>query len=339
MNSNTMKKNILSILICFYTVLAFAQQFPDRHSTSKTDAWLSCFTSQSPNPERGVTHWVQYDLGSTYVLDAITLWNYNDPLNLDNGVQEIAIDVSIDGINWSEAATALVTISDGSAFYEGEEILSLGGVAASHLLITVLNNHGGSCTGFSELKITTANILPVELIKFDARCMDTGDGATIAWKTASEIGNDYYTIQRSTNALDWIDVIDVQAKGKNDQGAEYYEVDKNVNGTLYYRLVNTDLDGQRQYFDLVTVDCNDNGPMTMSVANPFSESLEITYHTVGSGNIIYRIESITGLVVHEGAIDNIDQPISIPSSDWIGGTYIITIEEDGNYITEKVVKM
>lgn len=335
-----MKKYILSIFICLYTVLSFAQQFPERHSTSKTDAWLSCSTSQSPNPDRGDSHWVQYDLGSTYVLNALTLWNYNDPLNLNNGVQEIAIDVSSDGINWTEAATSLVAISDGSAFYEGVELLDLGGVSANYVLLTVLSNHGGSCSGFSELKISTAIILPIELTKFDARCVQTGDGVTIAWKSASEINNDYYTIQRSTNAIDWMDVVDVPAKGQNGQGAEYNEVDKNVNGVLYYRLVSTDLNGQRQYFDAVTVDCNDNGPMTMTVANPFSESLVFTYNPLGSGNVIYTIEGIDGRQIHQGSISNIgNQTVSISSSDWKVGTYIITIQENGNYLTKKVVKI
>lgn len=335
-----MKKYILSIVICLYTLLGFAQQYPDRHSTSKTDAWLSCNTSPNPNPDRGDSHWIQYDLGSAYVLSTVSLWNYNDPLNLNNGVQEIAIDVSSDGINWSEAATSSVAISDGSAFYEGEELLDLGGISANHILLTVLSNHGGSCAGFSELKISTAVILPIELTKFDARCVETDDGVMIAWKSASEINNDYYTIQRSANAIDWIDVVDVPAKGQNGQGAEYYEVDKNVNDVLYYRLVNTDLNGQRQYFDAVTVDCSENGPMTMTVANPFTETLSFTYHPLGTGKFDCRIEGIDGRQIYQGSQQSIDaQTISIPSADWINGTYIITISENGNQITKKVVKI
>lgn len=338
--SNTMKKYILSISICLYALLGFAQQFPDRHSTSKTDAWLSCSTSQNPNSERGNSHWIQYDLGSTYVLDVISLWNYNDPSNLNNGVQEIAIDVSSDGINWSEAAISIVAISDGSAFYQGEELISLGGISANYVLITVLNNHGGSCSGFSELKITTAAILPIELTKFDARCVDTGDGVTLAWKTDSEVDNDFFTIQRSTNAIDWVDVMDVPSKGQNGQGAEYYEIDKNVSGVLYYRLANTDLDGQRQYFDLVTVDCDDIGPMIMTVANPFTESLTFSYHSNGPAEVNYSIKGIDGRIVNEGLYNvNDAQRISIPSAHWSNGTYIITIYENAKRITKKVVKM
>lgn len=335
-----MKKYIFTTVICIQCIVSHSQQFPDRHSTSRTDAWLSCTTSQNPNSERGNSHWIQYELGGTYVLDAITLWNYNDPSHLNYGVQEIAIDVSFDGTNWTEAAISIVGISNGSAFYEGEDLLSLGGIEAEYVLITVLNNYGGSCSGFSELKITTANILPVEIEKFDVRCIETGDGVDIAWKSTTEIGNDYYTIQKSSNALNWVDVKDVPAKGQSGQGAEYHEVDKNVTGLWYYRLVNTDQDGQRQYFDLVTVDCDNSIPMTLTVANPFTESLTFTYNPLSTSDVNYSIEALDGRVIKKGSFKNNGrQLISIPSDDWSSGTYIITIHENDNCITKKVIKM
>jgi len=321
-----MKNLILSIALCSISILSFAQQYPDRHSTSYTDAWLSCAVSANPNSDRGDSHWVHYDLGSTYVLDEVILWNYNDPNNLNNGVQDIAIDVSTDGITWTEAATATVAISEGSAFYIGEDLLSLGAVSASHLLITVLSNHGGTCSGFSELKITTAAILPIELTKFDAQCVETNDGVELAWRTESEVGNDYFTIQRSTNAIDWIDVMDVAAKGSNGSGADYYELEKNISGALYYRLVNTDIDGQRQFFDVASVDCSESGPMTMTVANPFSETLSFTYNPNEVGETTITVESVDGQQVYKSTMYNnsIDQQsILIPSSDWTVGTYVI----------------
>jgi len=334
-----MKKYLLSIVLCLGWLLSFSQQYPDRHSTSRTDAWLSCSTSQSPNSVRGNSHWVHYDLGSSYVLDQIILWNYNDPSNLENGVNEIAIDFSNDGINWSEVATTTVPISDGSAFYEGEEIYSLGGISANHILITIISNHGGSCSGFSELKISSAAILPVSLSKFEAECVEANDGVIIAWRSENEIGNDFYTIQRSTNAVDWIDVVDVPAKGVNGLGADYYEIDKNIIGPHFYRLVNTDLDGQRQTFDIVVINCN-QGPMTMSVINPFTNELTFTYISDGEGIVQFIVESIDGRLVYEGySKDAGEQMITIPSSDWINGTYIITVLQNGDHVKKKLVKM
>jgi len=54
--------------------------------------------------------------------------------------------------------------------------------------------------------MSAAVVLPIELSKFDARCVQGNEGVEIAWRSDTEVNNDYYIIQRSTNAIDWEDV-------------------------------------------------------------------------------------------------------------------------------------
>lgn len=334
-----MKSILLYITLSLCTVLSHGQQFPDRHSTSNSDAWLSCTTSANPNTDRGESHWIRYDLGTTYVLGTVTLWNYNNPLNLDNGVKDIAIDVSSDGITWTEAGTTTVNISEGSAFYEGEDILELGGVSADYLLITVLNNHGGSCSGFSELKVATALVLPIELSKQEAKCVSDDDAVMIAWQTVSEVGNDYFTIQKSENAVDWIDLAELSAKGVSGEGSEYNYLDKDISGVHYYRIVNTDWDGQLQYFDAMAVNCNEPSNISLSVVNPFTENLVFSYSSKESSDILYSVKSLDGKEILAERSYGGTNVLTIPSSEWIPGTYVITIKQDEQIITKKVIKM
>ena len=56
-----------------------AQCYMDRHNTNWHDAWVSCQTDMSPNTSRGLGHWIMYDLGYTYILGDIHVWNINDP--------------------------------------------------------------------------------------------------------------------------------------------------------------------------------------------------------------------------------------------------------------------
>ncbi len=334
-----MKSIFLYLALCLWTVLGNAQQFPDRHSTSYTDAWLSCTPSANPNTDRGEGHWIRYDLGATHVMSTITLWNYNDPFNLDNGVQDIAIDISSDGVNWNEAGTATVSISQGSAYYEGEDIIDLGGIAADYLLITILSNHGGSCSGFSEIRVSSAVVLPIELSMQEVKCITDDNAVSISWQTTSEVGNDYFTIQKSDNAMDWIDLYEQTSKGENGQGAEYSYLDNEITGIHYYRIVNTDLDGRRQYFDIMNAKCNEQNNMSISVANPFTDVLDINYSPLeGGGDIIYTIESLDGKKVYNVAVRDNTKTISIPSAEWTAGTYIITVEQNNQFLTKKVVK-
>jgi len=141
--------------------MAMSQCFPDRHNANEDASWLSCTASPSPNPDRGTSHWVLYELDSAYEFYNLTVWNYNHVYDHNNGVSEIIVDVSLDGVTWEEAGIFNVMQSDGSSFYQGEMVGSLGGRNGAYVLITAVENHGGTCFGLSEVKI---DLEPSELL-------------------------------------------------------------------------------------------------------------------------------------------------------------------------------
>lgn len=164
-----------SILFCFaFFILSqlSAQDvmFPDRHSTTFSEAWLSCQTAPSPNPLRGNGHWILYNLNDTYALQNSKIWNFNTPerINsfenqpwsitpldgkLQDGMRDVIIDYSLDGINWIEWGRFTIPIANGSSMYQGVAGPDFGGKIARYVLITGLSNHGGTCYGLSEIKI------------------------------------------------------------------------------------------------------------------------------------------------------------------------------------------
>jgi hypothetical protein len=152
-------KHLIYIYILLLSVKLVAQCYPDRHSTSWYDAWVSCEKSENPNAERGVSHWVQYDLGAIYSLKTSHFWNINDPLHLDYGVREMAVDLSLDGINWEPFGAFDLEISEGKPIYEGVSGPDFESTLARFVLITVLDNYGGNCSGFSEMKINVGDFI------------------------------------------------------------------------------------------------------------------------------------------------------------------------------------
>lgn len=149
-----MKNLLYLVLFLFTSSQLFGQCFPDRHNTSWFDGWMSCETSENPNEVRGETHWISYDFGQTYALNALKIWNINDPDLLDAGAQNVVIDYSLDGITWTEFGQETFPKAPGVSTYEGDDIVDFDGLKARFLLITILDNYGDDeCTGFAELRV------------------------------------------------------------------------------------------------------------------------------------------------------------------------------------------
>jgi hypothetical protein len=153
-----MMKLLLLLSILFTgNLIATAQCFPDRHSTSWYDGWISCLPSENPNPDRGVSHWILYDFSEPYTLGTTQLWNVNDPQNLDAGIHEFAVDWSLDKIKWNTIGTFSLAKADGKSTYRGSDGPDFENIKARYVLITPMSNFGGNCFGLSEIKIAVGS--------------------------------------------------------------------------------------------------------------------------------------------------------------------------------------
>ena len=154
-----MKKLLILIFLSLLLNINLSSQcYPDRHNTTWYDGWISCETSVNPNAERGESHWILYNLGYTYHLGQMQIWNSNAPDYLADGIKTAAIDVSVDGVNWTEVGEFEFEQASGKSIYEGFQGPDLSGYEAKYLLITALSNWGGFCYGLSEVKVEVHGI-------------------------------------------------------------------------------------------------------------------------------------------------------------------------------------
>ena len=157
----TLHKTLLTVVSLCISIAVMAQCYPDRHNTSADATWVSCTLSPSPNGTRGDSHWIHYDLGEDKKLGAMHIWNVNHPDGLDSGAKLVVVDYSDDGQSWTEWGSLEVGMAEGSGFYEGVAGPDFDGLQTSHLLLTIVENHGGTCAGFSEIRIETSEISAV----------------------------------------------------------------------------------------------------------------------------------------------------------------------------------
>jgi len=130
------------------------------NTTIWNNPWLSCQTTINPNTSRGASHWIRYDLGGTYKLRKMQVWNVNKIGESNKGFKEVVIDYSLNGTSWTQLGNYQFAQGTEAAVYAGVEAANFNGLSARYVLITAISNWGnGSCSGISDVKFNIAPTL------------------------------------------------------------------------------------------------------------------------------------------------------------------------------------
>jgi hypothetical protein len=138
--------------------------------------------------------------------------------------------------------------------------------------------------------------------------------------------NGYFTIEKSRNAEDWQIVNTVETAGNSTQPVSYTNIDENpYAGISYYRLKQTDFDGQYSYsaVRLVNIDDFKSSPINV-YPNPSNGQITIEGSKTEIAN--HRIYNLQGQDV--GALTKI-----VESSDFSLTLDISTLRK-GMYLLE-----
>lgn len=115
--------------------------------------------------------------------------------------------------------------------------------------------------------------LPVELVAFDAVCKD--DAILVRWTSLTEINNDFYTLEKSYNGVDFEAIAQLQGQGNSNVPTQYSFIDYDMKeGNMYYRLRQTDFDGSENLYPTISVNCSQE-PNIRIMPNPFKSIVNI----------------------------------------------------------------
>ena len=176
--------------------------------------------------------------------------------------------------------------------------------------------------------------LPIELASFEAKL--EGNNVRISWTTAAEINNDFFTIERSVNGKDWEVLGEVPGAGNSNTENDYSFIDYDpVPGMSYYRLKQTDFDGQFEYFDPAVVRYEPDNLFRM-FPNPATVKLQVTTSSdLTNAEIIVR--SMNGAAQHIEA-EITEHQAKVDVSTLTEGIYILEIAFPESVITKRFVK-
>jgi hypothetical protein len=194
-------------------------------------------------------------------------------------------------------------------------------------------------TSFSPWAVGKRNVfLPVEIISFSANCND--NGVELNWITASEINNDFFTLERSKDIKTWEILAVLKGAGNSNSVLNYSFTDENPLGEkYYYRLKQTDFDGKYDYFGPVVTNCSENIIGSFDAyPNPANNQVNCSVYSSFETEAEVELYNLFGQLILKKNV-NLDEGSTVFSLDvsaLTGGVYYLTLRNSsGSYFERK----
>jgi hypothetical protein len=171
-------------------------------------------------------------------------------------------------------------------------------------------------------------VLPIELSAFTGKCKN--NIVDLEWETITERNNDFFAIERSKDGFDWEEIGHVKGAG-NSASPKYYSFTdpKPNNSILYYRLRQTDYNGEFNTSKLITVNSCQQRSDVVVYPNPASDEVIIS----GWNNESIELHDVYGSEIINKTIQT-EEDLKIDISELQKGVYFLKV----NGKTHKVVK-
>lgn len=271
--------------------------------------------------------------------DATIIGRIQSNTTLHQGTADNSINDNWTGTNaaYITANASCITV-DGTSLHENI-VHACGNTAGYHWIPSSGTQREQFASGeiansaFFQLWVKGDITLPIELLNFDATIANN-EWVELNWQTSSEINNDYFTIERSMDGINWEIVKNIDGSGNSSTLLNYSGIDSNpYSGISYYRLKQTDFDGQFSYSQIRSINLQRPGnPEILIYPNPVNDKLTIKTRKSGLGDV--HIYNVLGKNVNEltRQIITHENTIVIDFSQLNSGTYYIKSKNAANRV-------
>jgi len=158
------------------------------------------------------------------------------------------------------------------------------------------SNNAIGCATEAEIESICMLALPVEGMELRAS-LDADNHVLLNWETRSESNNSHFTILHSLDGRNWTNGETVPGAGNSLVLQTYKVVDTNPrNGINYYKIQQTDFDGEYSFSNIVSVDLPFDHPMVYP--NPANGKLQIQMED-GNTLIHFKLVNLVGQTVYD----------------------------------------
>ncbi len=187
-----------------------------------------------------------------------------------------------------------------------------------------------------------AGALPVELAEFTGR--KTQDGVLLSWRTASELNNAGFEVQRRSanrgaSSEEWQVLGFVRGNGTTTDAQSYSFLDRNAVGKVQYRLKQIDFDGRFEYSSVIEVDAGlpKQFALEQNYPNPFNPTTTIQYQLPVASDVSLKIYDMLGrevMTLVNGRQDAGAYSVNVNAATLSSGVYFYRFQA-GNFVATK----
>ncbi|HXH18412.1 MAG TPA: T9SS type A sorting domain-containing protein [Chitinophagales bacterium] len=181
--------------------------------------------------------------------------------------------------------------------------------------------------------------LPIELLSFKADV--AGKTVELNWITATETNNDFFTLERSQDAIIFETLDVIRAAGNSSDSNHYHAVDREpFPGISYYRLKQTDYDGSFSYSHTVSVNIIPREFITVFPNPVAGRSLEVYFNNELAGTDMKHISitDLNGKMIFSQSFSNTQSYFAIELPEYPGnGLYMLSVQSGTAAFRKKVI--
>ncbi len=190
----------------------------------------------------------------------------------------------------------------------------------------------GSCTHSTHYPyFVGAAPLPIELVSFEAQ--PKNNKVHVSWTTATESNNDFFTLEKSQDGLNFEIVGTIKGAGNSNSISNYEFIDeKPFKGTSYYRLKQTDFDGEINYSGITTAYMKEESINLIASPNPASDKLNLNFNSYDETQTDITVFDLQGRPVISESFKSLEGNNSkdLDILKLSPGFYYIVVQTDGN---------
>ena len=185
--------------------------------------------------------------------------------------------------------------------------------------------------------------LPIDLLSFTGECVN--NQTNIEFVVASQVNNEYFTIKRSKNNLEWEEVGFINGGGTNNEEITYTWTDYSPkSGVNYYKLFQTDIDGISKSFSPIAINCENKVDDYHIYPNPTNDkvSVEFELEYYQGDDIQMVLKDFKGVIVKSNPIElkRGYNYFELDLSKLQNGFYVLSYSGTKNHIPSKrIVKL